>query len=213
MVRVLSRQVKSSQVHGDSTLTHAARADLAQSESIRSNQRQSEAIRGNQHAPISPRHPSINSIGSNPASRRSYLMREANRGAQRHSEVIRGTQRHSEALRGPQEPIVVHQPRAARKPPLIASDCLPHQVPAVPLVHLLVAQLSEVIRSNQRPSIAMRSSAYISSSSPPHAPRSTGAAPAAAGDPSVEVLAAVDSSAVPASEAPTAEALARDSIW
>ena len=190
-------------------------------------------------------------------------MREANRGAQRQSEVIRGTQRHSEALRGtqrysealrgPQEPIVVHQPRAARTPPLIASDCLPHQVPAVPLVHLLVAQLSEVIRSNQRPSItmrsnqrssevirsnqrpsiamrrnqrssevirsnqrpsiAMRSSAYISSSSPPHAPRSTGAAPAAAADPSVEVLAAVDSSAVPASEAPTAEALARDSIW
>ena len=194
-----------------------------QSEAIRGNPRQSEAIRGNQHAPISPRHPSINSIGSNPASRRSYLMREANRGAQRqsevirgtqrHSEALRGTQRHSEALRGPQEPIVVHQPRAARKPPLIASDCLPHQVPAVPLVHLLVAQLSEVIRSNQRPSIAMRSSAYISSSSPPHAPRSTGAAPAAAGDPSVEVLAAVDSSAVPASEAPTAEALARDSIW
>ena len=158
---------------------------------------------------------------------------EALRGTQRHSEALRGTQRYSEALRGPQEPIVVHQPRAARTPPLIASDCLPHQVPAVPLVHLLVAQLSEVIRSNQRPSIAMRSnqrssevirsnqrpsiamrsSAYISSSSPPHAPRSTGAAPAAAADPSVEVLAAVDSSAVPASEAPTAEALARDSIW
>ena len=143
---------------------------------ISPNQRPSEAIRGNQHAPISPRHPSINSIGSNPASRRSYLMREAIRGNQRSSEVLRGNQRTSEVIRGPQ-------------------------------------RQSEVIRSDQRPSVAIRNSTYISSSSPPHAPKSTGAAPAADADPSVEALAAVDPSAVPTAEAPTAEALAHDSIW
>jgi hypothetical protein len=111
-------------ISGNNTLTHAAKHLLP-------DQRRSEAIRGNQLAPISPRHPSINSIGSNPASRRSYLMMEAIRGHQRSSEVLRGHQ-----------VLLVPDERGNQRPSRVAIRGNQRQ--------------SEAIRGNQWQSVAIR---------------------------------------------------------